>query len=70
MAVFSGKITKAFFTNPNHDTIQIIYVDGKNIIDYYLSVDYDHPDFKDLLKEYPISEIEKLLEPTQNNNYT
>jgi len=60
MAVFSGKITKAFFTNPNHDTIQIIYKDGKNIVDYYLSVDYDHPDFKDLLKEYPISEIEKI----------
>lgn len=60
MAVFSGKITKAFFTNPNHDTIQIVYKEGKNIVDYYLSVDYDHPDFKDLLEEYPISEIEKI----------
>jgi hypothetical protein len=59
MAVFSGKITKAFFTNPSHDTIQVIYKDGKKNIDHYIGVDYDHPDFRDLIKEYSIGRIEK-----------
>ena len=62
MAVFSGKIIKAFFTNPNHDTIQIVYKVGNTLVDHYIAVDYDHPDFRDLIKEHSISRIEKATQ--------
>ena len=59
MAIFTGKIIEAYYTNLDNTTIEIIYKDGDKAISHYMVVDYDHPDFRDLIKEYPVSAIEK-----------
>jgi hypothetical protein len=59
MAIFTGKIIEAYYTNSDNTTIEIIYKDGDKAISHYMVVDYDHPDFRDLIKEYPVSAIEK-----------
>jgi hypothetical protein len=58
MAIFSGKIIEAYFTNKENTTIEIIYKDGEKAISHYMQVDYDHPDFQALIKEYPVNLIE------------
>ena len=59
MAIFSGKIIEAYYTNSNNDTIEVIYKEGEKAISHYMVVDWDHPDFKDLIKEYSVADIEK-----------
>ena len=59
MAIFTGKIIEAYYTNSDNTTIEIIYKEGDKAISHYMVVDYDHPDFRDLIKEYPVSAIEK-----------
>ena len=59
MAIFSGKIIEAYYTNSDSDTIEVIYKEGNKAISHYMVVDWDHPDFKDLIKEYSVSNIEK-----------
>ena len=57
MAIFSGKIIEAYFANSENDTVEIIYEDGKRAINHYLPVDYNNPDFKDLISEYSTDKI-------------
>jgi len=57
MAIFSGKIIEAYYTNPDNTSIEVIYEEGKRAINHYLAVDTSHPDFKDLVNEYPLSKI-------------
>jgi len=57
MAIFSGKIIEAYFANSDNDTVEVIYKDGKRAINHYLPVDYNNPDFKDLIKEYSTDKI-------------
>ena len=57
MAIFSGKIIEAYYANPDNTAIEIIYEEGKRAINHYLPVDMSHPDFKDLIAEYPASKI-------------
>ena len=57
MAIFSGKIIEAYYTNPDNTSIEVIYEEGKRAISHYLAVDTSHPDFKDLVGEYPLSKI-------------
>ena len=59
MAIFSGKVIEAYYTNSDSDTIEIIYKEGEKAISHYMVVDWDHPDFKDLIKEYSVADIEK-----------
>ena len=59
MAVFSGKIIEAYYTNADSDTIEVIYKEGKKAISFYLPVDYEHPNYHDLIKEYSSEEISK-----------
>jgi hypothetical protein len=59
MAIFSGKVIEAYYTNSDSDTIEIIYKEGEKAISHYMVVDWDHPDFKDLIKEYSVVDIEK-----------
>lgn len=65
MAIFSGKIIEAYYTNEENTTIEIIYQDGKKAICHYLEADRSHPDFKDLIRE--ISE-EKIQQNTVARN--
>jgi len=52
MAIFSGKIIEAYYTNKERNTIEVIYKEGEKAISYYLIYDPSHPDFIDLIKEY------------------
>ena len=57
MAIFTGKIIEAYYSNADNTTVEVIYKDGKRAINHYLPVDMSHPDFKDLIAEYPASKI-------------
>lgn len=67
MAIFSGKIIEAYYTDPDNTTVDVIYRDDKKAINHYLAADMSHPDFKDLIKEYPLS---KIADATVERNKT
>jgi len=58
MAIFSGKIIEASYTNPRKDTVEIVYKEGTKAIVYYIQTNHNHPDFQDLIKEYPLDKIQ------------
>ena len=68
MAIFSGKIIEAYYTDQQKSTIEVIYKEGEQAFSHYLKHDNSHPDFQDLIKEY---DIEALTSATINrlNNY-
>lgn len=68
MAIFNGKIIEAYFTNAENTAVEVIYKDGDKAICHYLPVDYNLPDFKDLIEEYS---TDKISEATiaRNRNY-
>ena len=51
-AVFSGKIINAYYSNPEHNTVCILWSDGKVAREHYLPVDEGDDQFKALLKEW------------------
>ena len=57
MAIFSGKIIEAYFTNSENNAVEVIYENGKRAISHYLPVDYNNQDFKDLISEYSTDKI-------------
>ena len=57
MAIFSGKIIEAYYTNADNDSVEVIYKEGKRAINHYLPMDMGHPDVKALLDEYPLAKI-------------
>lgn len=59
MAIFSGKIIEAYFTDPTHKTIEVIYKEGEKAIAHFLTVNYEHPDYKDLVSEYSLENLQK-----------
>tara|TARA_B100000700_G_C14829293_1_gene753725 strand:+ start:91 stop:567 length:477 start_codon:yes stop_codon:yes gene_type:complete len=68
MAIFSGKIIEAYYSNSENDTVEVIYNDGKQAINHFLKVDYKDQDFKDLIAEY---DTDKIAGSTiaRNRNY-
>lgn len=68
MAIFSGKIIEAYYSNQEKTTLEVIYKNGEKAYSHYLKVDPNHPDFQDLIKEYS---LEKILKRTTErlNNY-
>ena len=68
MAIFSGKIIEAYYTDQQKSTIEVIYKEGEKAFSHYLKHDNSHPDFQDLIKEY---DIESLTNTTikRLNNY-
>ena len=84
MAEFSGNIIEAYYTNPEHNSIEIIFKKGEKAFNYHMNVNYDHPDFKEFIKEYPLEKVqqttnqrlknykenvEKAIEKYKNNEY-
>lgn len=69
MAIFSGKIIEAYFTDPTHKTIEVIYKESDKAVAHFLNVDYEHPDYKDLVNEYSLEEIQKTT-TNRKNSYT
>lgn len=57
MAIFTGKIIEAYYTNAENDSVEVIYQEGKRAINHYINVDMSHPDFMDLIDEYPLAKI-------------
>ena len=68
MAIFSGKIIEAYYSNSENDTVEVIYKEGEQAINHYLKVDFNNQDFKDLIKEY---DTDKIAGSTiaRNRNY-
>lgn len=62
---FCGRIIEAYYTNPELDTIGVIWSDGEKNREYYVVVDEDDEQFQALLKEYS---YESLDETTRNKN--
>ena len=65
MAIFTGKIIEAYFTNSENDTVEVIYNDGTKAVNHYLKVDFTDDDFKDLVSEY---DTDKIAEATIQRN--
>ena len=57
MAIFSGKIIEAYYSNSENDTVEVIYKQGEQAINHYLKVDFNDQDFKDLIEEYDTDKI-------------
>ena len=62
---FSGKIIEAYYSNPELDTVCVLWSDGKVAREYYVVVDEEDHQFQALLKEYS---YESLDEATRNRN--
>ena len=65
MAVFSKKIIEAYYSNSENDTIEVIYREGDKAVAFYLPVDYEDQNYKDLISEYS---SEKIAQSTLNRN--
>ena len=59
MAIFSGKIIEASYTNEAKDKVEIVYKEGKKAVVYYLQINHSHPDTIDLIKEYSLDKVQE-----------
>ena len=62
---FCGRIVEAYYSNPELDTVAIMWSDGEKNREYYVNVDEEDDQFKALLKEWS---YESLDECTRNRN--
>ena len=59
MAIFSGKIIEASYTNEAKDTVEIVYKEGTKAVVFYLQINHSHPDTIDLIKEYSLDKVQE-----------
>ena len=59
MAIFSGKIIEASYTNEEKNTVEIIYKEGSKAVVYYIQINHNHPDTIDLIKEYSLDKVQE-----------
>jgi len=59
MAIFSNKIKEVSFLNVDKTLVEVLYNENNNIISYLIPVDFQNSDFKDLLSEIDLEQIEK-----------
>ena len=59
MAIFSGKIIEASYTNEEKDTVEIVYKEGTKAVVYYIQINHNHPDTIDLIKEYSLDKVQE-----------
>ena len=62
---FSGKIVEAYYSNPELDTVAVLWSDGERNREYYINVDENDHQFQALLKEWS---YDSLDECTSNRN--
>ena len=62
---FCGRIVEAYYSNPELDTVAIMWSDGEKNREYYINVDEEDDQFQALLKEWS---YESLDECTRNRN--
>ncbi len=59
MAVFSEKIINAYYTNAEHDTVGVLWSDGKVAREHFLLVDETDHQFKSLLEEWSYESLDQ-----------
>jgi hypothetical protein len=59
MAIFSNKIKEVSFLNVDKTLVEVLYNENNNIISYLIPADFQNSDFKDLLSEIELEQIEK-----------
>jgi hypothetical protein len=62
---FCGRIVEAYYSNPELDTVAIMWSDGEKNREYYVNVDEEDDQFNALLKEWS---YESLDECTRGRN--
>ena len=62
---FSGRIVEAYYSNPELNTVAVMWSDGERNREYYINVDEEDDQFQALLKEWS---YESLDECTRNRN--
>ena len=62
---FSGRIVEAYYSNPELNTVAVMWSDGEKNREYYINVDEEDDQFQALLKEWS---YESLDECTRNRN--
>ena len=65
MAHFSGKIINAYYTNPEQDTVCVMWSDGKIAREHYVVVDENDAQFKELLEEWSYDSLDQATKPSQ-----
>jgi len=59
MAIFSNKIKQVSFYNVDKTLVEVLYNEKDSVISYLIPVDFQNNDFKDLLSEIELEQIEK-----------
>jgi len=59
MAVFSEKIINAYYSNPEHDTVCVLWSDGKIAREHFLLVDETDDQFNSLLEEWSYESLDQ-----------
>ena len=62
---FCGRIVEAYYSNPELNTVAVMWSDGEKNREYYINVDEEDDQFQALLKEWS---YESLDECTRNRN--
>tara|TARA_R110001592_G_scaffold361778_2_gene673650 strand:+ start:279 stop:755 length:477 start_codon:yes stop_codon:yes gene_type:complete len=69
MAIFSGKIIEAYYTNADNTCIEVLYKEGEKAICYYIEPDMLNPNFKALIEEYPMAKIAESTVQRNKNTF-
>ena len=67
MAHFSGKIINAYYTNPEQDTVCVMWSDGKIAREHYVVVDENDAQFKELLEEWSYDSLDQATKTFTDN---
>jgi hypothetical protein len=65
MAVFNNKIKEVSFYDTDKTIIEVLYNQDNTVISYTLPVDFQNGDFKDLISEIDLEQIEKNTKTKQ-----
>ena len=63
--LFCGRIVEAYYSNPELDTVAILWTDGEKNREYYVNVDENDDQFNALLAEFSYESIDEC---TRNRN--
>ena len=59
MAIFSNKIKEVSFLNVDKTLVEVLYNENNNTVSYLIPVDFQNSDFKELIAEIDLEQIEK-----------
>ena len=59
MAIFSNKIKEVSFLNVDKTLVEVLYNENNNTVSYLIPVDFQNSDFKELITEIDLEQIEK-----------